>query len=109
MNSITQNNEEAYFLLEKANKLFDDFNSDQVIAFDLEEDFYLVIYDSLTRDFITMKAENYRQDINALPELLEMAEENENGFLSAAAIDNVLNIIEDKILSGENTQFFDAH
>ncbi len=109
MNSITQNNEESYFLLEKANMLFDDFNIDQVVSFDLEEDFYVVVYDSLTRDFITMKAANYRQDKTSLPELLELAEENEEGLLSVAAIDKVVNVIEDKILWGENSQFFDAH
>lgn len=109
MNTIEQNNEQAYFLLEKANMLFEDFNIDQVVSFDLNEDFYIVAYDSLTRDFITMKATGYRHDKDALAGLLDLVEDNKEGFLPASIVDAVVNIVENKILSGENSRFFDAH
>ncbi len=108
--SISSNNTEIYYLLEKANVLFSDFMIDHVVAFDHEDDFLVVIYTHENRNFTSFVAENYLQYSDALPSLLGEVQEYDITIISVFLIEEGIKLIENKMHSKNNARFyFDAH
>jgi hypothetical protein len=109
MNTVIQNNEEIWLLLEKSNALFSDFSDDQVTDVETQEEYYVIVYLSEKRNFIAYKTEGHLQDKNVLPDFLNFVQQN-SVFLSVTVLDKVLEIIENRIHSRDNALFyFDAH
>lgn len=104
---ISQNNYDIYTLLEKNNKLPISFNSDSVIVFEKNDNFYVTCYNAETKNFILLTAENYLNNKNELIELIsEMQNLNDLNLLSQKTIQIIENIIHSKSCSG---LYFDAH
>ena len=110
MVQISTDNNLIYALLEKSGQLQKDFHSDKVIAFDNEDDFCIVIYSSNSRNFFCFKAQNYLQENDALIHLLDAIQDYSFTDISSFLIDDALQIIENKLLTKNNSKFyFDAH
>jgi hypothetical protein len=108
MITVWNDNSEIYNFLESKEKLFSDFEFDHVLGFDLEDDFYLVVYQAHNRDFILWKASGVRQSNAALLSLGEAIQLYEG--LSVSVMDSALKLIEDRMISGTGNHFyFDAH
>jgi hypothetical protein len=109
MATILKDNTRIYFLLEKANMLFDDFTIDHVVAFDLEDDFYVIVYTSANKNFVCFSGEGYLQNRNILASLIQYVQEyndTDGGHLYEKAV----KLIEEKMYSKNNSGFFfDAH
>jgi hypothetical protein len=108
MIEVSKDNQMIYFLLEKADQLLSGFSIDQVIAFEYEDDFYLVTYTASNRNFVSFKACYFRQDKNVLPLLLEKVQESE-GLILPLLLDKGIKLIENKIHSDNDRFYFDAH
>ena len=105
-----EDNTEIYYLLEKCGQLPTDFSKDKVIAFDCNDDFYIVFYTAKDRSFISFKAKNYIQVVDALPHLLNEIMDCSENELYSSLIDEGIKCIENKIHSKNNARFyFDAH
>lgn len=110
MIKVSNDNNFIYSFLEKTEQLPVDFYSDKVLAFDSEDDFCIVFYVSINRNFICFTAANYLQDNNALICLMEVIQEDSTEQLSIKLINEALQLIEDKMYSKNNSRFyFDAH
>jgi hypothetical protein len=108
MITITTDNTEIYNFLEIQEKVFGDFDCDHVLGFDLDDDFYLIIYQAHNRDFIMWKATGVKQSASALLSLCESVELYEG--LSVSVTDAAMKLMEDRIISGAGSHFyFDAH
>ena len=110
MITILTDNVEIYQLLEKREILFEDFFSDKLILFDFEDDCYLVIYSSSTRNFISFKAESFLQEINALPSLIDKIQDYSDDSIPPFIRNEAIKLIENKMHTKNNNRFyFDAH
>lgn len=110
MITISTDNSEIFQLLENSNSLFEDFSADKVVFFDSKDDCYLVFYVSVTRNFISFKAENYFQETNALPSLLDSVQNFAGSPISSSNINYAIKLIENKMHTKNNNRFyFDAH
>src|ERR1700746_1388681 len=98
MISISSDNSSIYLLLEKAKQLFSDFSIDKVIAFEHDDIFYIVIYDSLSRNFLSFEACGHIQDINALPDLLSVVQEYDKK-IHFSLFEQAVRCVEDKLHS----------
>lgn len=109
MNRIITDNLEIYQLLENSNSLFNDFTIDHVIELELNDSFFIVLYNSASRDFMAFEGEEFRQKKDVLPDLLQMLQEY-RGVFSSEIIQDAIKIIENKIHSKNGSDFyFDAH
>lgn len=109
MINVINGNLSVYFLLEKANLLFEDFSIDHVICFDQDDDFCVVIYTAEKRNFNALIAKNYLQNNDSLPELTGITYEM-SGSISEKLIEKAVGFIEDKMHVKNNSCFyFDAH
>ena len=110
MIKIITDNSFIYTLLEHAEQLPNDFTLDKVLAFDLEDDFCLVLYTSADRNFVCFKTINYLQESNTLIDLQDKVQEYFIDTINATQINESLQIIENKIHSKNSYRFyFDAH
>ena len=110
MISYSKDNTAIYNFLEKAEKLLVDFSIDKVISFDNEDDFCIVIYTAKSRNFILFEAKNYLQEINCLPELINILHEYSNPDIKSSLVELSINHIENQMHSQNNFRFFfDAH
>ncbi|HEX8515638.1 MAG TPA: hypothetical protein VF868_05515 [Bacteroidia bacterium] len=107
MISFETDNSIIYSFLESTDNLFADFENDHVGAFDLGDDHYLFIYQAHNRDFILWKAAGAKQSHSVLLMLGEAVQLQEG--LSVSVTEMAIALIEDKIISGTRTRFFDAH
>lgn len=108
MITFSDNNSSIYSFLESNDKLINDFESDHVNAFDLENDFYLMIYQAHNRDFILWKVSDVNQSSSDLAALVETLESYEG--LSVSIIEKAIKLIEERIISGSGfIHYFDAH
>lgn len=106
----SEDNTEIYYLLEKCGQLPADFSIDKVIAFDCDDDFYIVFYTSKDRNFSLFKAIDYIQVTDALPHLLNEIMDYTDADLYSLLVDEAIKYIENKIHSKNNARFyFDAH
>lgn len=109
MNSIITDNLEIYRLLENSNSLFDDYNIDHITDLELNDSFFVILYNSAKRNFIAFEGREFRQRKDVLPDLLQLVQ-NYQGDFSSEMIQNAVKIIENKIHSKSNSDFyFDAH
>ncbi len=107
---ISTDNTHIYNLLEEANELFPDFKSDRVVAFDFENDFNVVLYTSESRNFVSYIAENYLQEAEELPALIQLVQDFPGPGCSKYLLNEAVRLIEDKLNSQNNSRFyFDAH
>ncbi|MCW3083795.1 MAG: hypothetical protein JWP12_1161 [Bacteroidetes bacterium] len=107
---ISTDNTHIYNLLENADQLFPDFNSDHAVAFDLEDDFNVVLYTSESRNFVSYIAENYLQQADELPALIQLVQDFPDPGCSTFLLNEAIRLIEDKLHSKNNSRFyFDAH
>ncbi len=105
-----ENTTDIYFFLEKCEQLPLDFSMDKVIAFEHEDDFYIVFYIAQKKKFLLFNAENYLQIPDALPDLLNQIIDYSQEDLHAFLIDEAIKCIENKMHSKNNFRFyFDAH
>lgn len=110
MITISTDNTQVFQLLENSSTLFEDFSSDKVVLFDFEDDCYLVVYLSSTRNFTSFKAENYLQEIDALPSLIDEIQDYSNSSISSFISNEAIKLIENKMHTKNNNRFyFDAH
>lgn len=110
MIEISVDNNLIYALVEKADALPQRFDVDAVLAFDLEDSFYVVIYLSDSRNFISFKAKEYLQDNNALIYMQQVVENDNTHEIPVLLIDEALQLIEHKMHTKKNNRyFFDAH
>ncbi|MCE3278345.1 MAG: hypothetical protein K0S44_536 [Bacteroidetes bacterium] len=108
MITVSTDNSSIYSFLEDHDKLINDFESDHVNAFDLENDYYLMIYQAHNRDFILWKVSDVNQSTSTLISLVEEIELYEG--LSVSITEKAIKLIEDRIISGSGSvHFFDAH
>jgi hypothetical protein len=108
MITVSTDNSVIYSFLEANNKLITDFDNDHVKAFDLGNDFYLMIYQGHNRDFILWKIADVNQSPSTLLSLVEALEAYEG--LSVSIIEKAVKLIEERITSGSSSvHFFDAH
>lgn len=108
MITVSTDNSSIYSFLESNDKLINDFESDHVKAFDIENDFYLMIYQAHNRDFILWKISDVNQSASILVSLVEKLELYEG--LSVSIIEKAVKLIEDRIISGSGSMhYFDAH
>lgn len=108
MITVSNDNSSIYSFLESNDNLINDFESDHVNAFDLENDFYLMIYQAHNRDFILWKVSDVNQLPSALLSLVETLESYEG--LSISIMEKAIKLIEDRIISGPGSvNYFDAH
>lgn len=108
--TIETNNTIIYSFLENENQLPKDFDVDCVIDFEHKNCFYILVYESISRNFILLSADNYIEQPEELNHLLnELNSFNSNDF-DGLLIEMAIKIVENKILSKNNSSFFfDAH
>ena len=107
---VSTDNTQVFQLLENSNSLFEDFSIDKVVLFDFNDDCYLVIYLASTRNFTSFRAENYLQETNALPSLLEEVQDYSSLSIYAHLINESIKLIEHKMHTKNSNRFyFDAH
>lgn len=106
---IDTDNVKIYDLLENTGNLFSDFSSDKAVMFDSEDDFYVVLFLSASRNFISFKAENYLQKTDALASLLEEICDYTDPALPVSLVDQAVRLIENKLNSDNSHFYFDAH
>lgn len=110
MISISSDNQNIYTILESNELLFSDFDADQVIAFDKENDFYVVIYQGGKRDFVLFCAEKYLKEAYVLRSLIDKLEDMDDGMIPKHLIEKAVRITEEKLLSLNSPNlYFDAH
>lgn len=110
MITVSIDNTQIFTLLEKSNTLFEDFSIDKILLFDFEDDCFLVFYSSSTRNFTAFKAENYLQEINSLPSLIDFVQDYSDVSISSFIKNEAIKLIEDKLHTKNNNRFyFDAH
>ncbi|MBL0329750.1 MAG: hypothetical protein IPP64_10115 [Bacteroidetes bacterium] len=110
MIEISNDNNLIYLLLEKADALPQRFDIDAVLAFDLEDSFYVVVYLAGNRNFISFRAKEYLQDNNALIYMQQVVENGTTHEIPALLVDEALQLIEHKMHTKKNNRyFFDAH
>ena len=109
MVNISTDNTIIYSILEKANALPVRFDLDNVLAFDQEDDFYVIIYLSDSRNFICFSISDYLQDSNKFIYMQQVVESSEKG-IPFGLIEEALQLIENKMLTkNNNSYYFDAH
>lgn len=110
MLKISTDNSLIYVFLEKCGQLPVDFSIDKVQIFDHDDDFYLVVYSAFNRNFILFEAQNYLQQSDALPTLLNTLQEYSNITFPEHMIEKAMKLVENKMHSKNNSRFFfDAH
>lgn len=110
MIDIIDNNESIYLLLEKNKLLPLDFSIDVVAELDVDEMYYLSIYNASTRNFILYVSNNYMKDISELSEMMILIQDGSETLFSESTAQKAMNLIDDKIHSRNNSRFFfDAH
>ncbi len=110
MIELSTDNSLIYSVLEKADALPHRFDVDTVLAFDQEECFYVVLYLSDNRNFISFKAKDFLQDNNALIYMQQFVENYNTNEIPVLLIDEALQLIEHKMHTKKNNRyFFDAH
>ena len=107
---ISEDNIKIYQLLENAEELFTDFSIDKVIAFDQEDNFHIVIYSAVSRNFISFTAKDFIQNTNAFPDLINSIQEFSNSAVHSSLLEQAVKLTENKMHSKNNSRFFfDAH
>lgn len=107
---ISEDSVKIYHLLETAEVLFADFNSDKVLAFDHEDDFHVVIYSASNRNFILFSAKDHIQDTNAFPDLINCIQEYADSKIHPSLLEQAIKVTENTMHSKNNYRFyFDAH
>lgn len=110
MIDISKDNNMIYSILEKANALPVRFDIDNVLAFDLEDDFYVIIYLSSNRNFICFSVSDYLQDSNKLIYMQQVVESYSKKEISLVLIEDALQLIEHKMhTKNSGSYYFDAH
>lgn len=110
MIEISTDNTFIYTKMEKANALPLRFDLDDVIAFDQDDNFYVSIYLSNTRNFICFIASEYIQENNSLIYLQQVVENYSEMEIPVALVDKALELIEHKMHTKNSSRFFfDAH
>lgn len=110
MTKISTDNNFIFSLLDKTNALPIRFDLDDVIAFDFEDTFYIIIYLSSCRNFISFSVSDFIQDSNRLIYMQQVVESYSEKKISPELIDKALELIEHKLLTKDNeSYFFDAH
>lgn len=110
MIKISTDNSLIYALLEECGQLPIDFSIDKIQVFDHNDNFYLVIYSAIDRDFILFEAQNYLQQSDELPVLLNTLQDYSNSSFPDHLIEKAMKLVENKLHSKNNSRFFfDAH
>jgi hypothetical protein len=110
MISFISNNEFIYDFLEKEGRLPSAFSADVVFDYENEDAYFLIIYDSVKRNFFLLKSDAYMQDMRELSMLIEVVQENMEASFSSRTAQKAIQILEDKIqYCNSRRSFFDAH
>lgn len=110
MVEIYTDNTFIYSEMEKANVLPVRFDIDSVITFDKDDNFYVSIYLSNSRNFICFVAHEYIQDNNSLISMQQVIESYSEKKISVSLIEKALELIEHKMHTKNSSRFFfDAH
>jgi hypothetical protein len=110
MISFISNNEFIYDFLEKEGRLPSAFSADVVFDYENEDAYFLIIYDSVKRNFFLLKSDAYIQDMRELSMLIEVVQENMEASFSSRTAQRAIQILEDKIqYCNGRRSFFDAH
>jgi hypothetical protein len=110
MIAVSADNVKIYGLLEAKALLPLNFHQGQVIDFDEDEDYCLVVFSSVNRNFILFRAENYLEKADTLVELSELLQENRMPGFSRDLMEKAARRVEEKLHSKNNSRFFfDAH
>src|ERR1700749_875094 len=99
MITISEDNNEVYDLLEKAGQMYLDFSIDKVTGFDHEDNFYIVIYLSNSRNFVLFAAKDPVKNINTFPELINIIQEYSDTKIASALLERAVRITENKMHS----------
>jgi hypothetical protein len=91
MIKVSTDNIKTYQLLENSNNLFDNYDNDKVLLFDLEGDCVVILFSSSSKNFVSFIAQNYRDKSNSLPDLLESVNNYSNPDLSDSLIVEAVN------------------
>jgi hypothetical protein len=110
MIEISTDNNLIYAVLEKADALPLRFDIDNVFTVDEDEFFYVMIYLSGNRNFISFRTKDYLHDNNALIYLQQVVENYDEKEIPVNLVDEALQLIEHKMHTKKNNRyFFDAH
>lgn len=107
---IENDNSKIYQFLEKANKLPKNFELDYVNDFEQDNNFYIFIYESVTRNFLLFVAEDYFKHPDELEKLLNAIATYSDDDKDELLMEMAIKIVENKIRSNNTGHFlFDAH
>lgn len=110
MIKIITDNSEIYHFLESNGNMLNDFFADKVLLIEQDDDCYVILFSSVSRNFILFKAENYLQETDALPILLNTLQEYPDNTIPSHLIEEAMKLVENKMHSKNNSRFFfDAH
>ncbi len=110
MVDVSTDNSLIYSVLENADALPLRFDIDNVFTVDQDDCFFLVIYLSEDRNFISFKAKDYLHDNNALIFLQQVVENYDKIEIPVNIVDEALQLIEHKMHTKSNNRYyFDAH
>jgi hypothetical protein len=109
MISVSKDSLQIYELLERSGNMMTGFSKDSLLMFDFEDDFYLIMYISAARKFVSFQTGNCGKLKDTLMSLIESVQDQSDPSISASQRDEAIRLIENKLHLNNDHFFFDAH